>query len=273
MRTIAVAVAILSAVSQQAESKEEKKHGAFPDSRLITAAHGVQLNSWANQTGGLDQKWKLCYSSFTMSKTSPAEFHRRCDEYKPTVTVAHNSGGRQGKCDGVRPGPKGESWPCSPIDPKTSCNGHCSSDASACTGSINTNRSGSPCGPSNPGNFIFGGFADASWGGGVWAGTKACFIFGLGPGKPERFGPIGNHQEFQSLNPDYWPAWGRSGDLFMGVGGPPGSGGYCRQGDTYAGSPKQICGTDDRDGTEWGETQLEVWRLADAPAQPERTLV
>ena len=61
---------------------------AFPESRLISPAQGAQLNSWANQL--TDRKWALCYTSFTMGKTA-AEFHKRCDQYKPTFTVAHNS--------------------------------------------------------------------------------------------------------------------------------------------------------------------------------------
>ena len=62
--------------------------GAFPESRLISPVQGAQLNGWANQTAG--RRWELCYTSFTMNKTA-AEFHKRCDKYKPTVTVAHNS--------------------------------------------------------------------------------------------------------------------------------------------------------------------------------------
>ena len=61
---------------------------AFPESCLISPAHGARLNGWANQTAG--QRWQLCYTSFTMSKTAAA-FHASCDQYKPTVTVAHNS--------------------------------------------------------------------------------------------------------------------------------------------------------------------------------------
>ena len=61
---------------------------AFPESRLVNLAQGAQLNTWANQT--VDQRWELCYSSFGMNKTVE-EFHRRCDQFKPTITVAHNS--------------------------------------------------------------------------------------------------------------------------------------------------------------------------------------
>ena len=62
--------------------------GAFPESQLVSPAQGVQLNAWAEQT--VDQRWELCYTSFGMNRTA-AEFHRRCDQFKPTITVARNS--------------------------------------------------------------------------------------------------------------------------------------------------------------------------------------
>jgi hypothetical protein len=110
---------------------------AFPESRLITPVQGVLLNTWANQTVG--RKWKLCYTSFTMSKASPAEFHKGCDQYKPTVAVAHNSGGRGvcGKC---------------PRDAPRGCRGSCSISGADCW------PISSPCGSTNKGNFTFGGF-------------------------------------------------------------------------------------------------------------------
>jgi hypothetical protein len=61
---------------------------AFPGSGLISPAQGVRLNDWANQTAG--RMWELCYTTSTMAQTA-AEFHKRCDGYKPTVTVARNS--------------------------------------------------------------------------------------------------------------------------------------------------------------------------------------
>eukprot|EP01043_Picozoa_sp_COSAG02_P065914 COSAG02_NODE_10093_length_2025_cov_2.793354_2_plen_209_part_00 len=116
---------------------------AFPASRLITPAQGELLNTWAKQTAG--QQWELCYTSFTMSKDSPAEFHRRCDQYKPTVAVARNSGGR-GICNKC----------ARDCDPKP-CNpcrggGECSISGADCF------PVGSPCGATNKGNFTFGGF-------------------------------------------------------------------------------------------------------------------
>ena len=53
---------------------------------MIAPAHGALLNSWANRTA--EQTCKLCYTTFTMSKTSPAEFHKSCDQYKPTFTAS-----------------------------------------------------------------------------------------------------------------------------------------------------------------------------------------
>ena len=68
----------------------------------------------------------------------------------------------------------------------------------------------------------------------------------------------------QWVDPDLWPVWGYNGqgsqDLTigdLGGGGPPGSyGSYCNSGATYK-SPDAVqwCG-----GTDWGETDVEVWR-------------
>ena len=60
----------------------------FPETQIVTPEWGALLNGWAKQPAG--QKWALCYSSDTMDKTA-TEFHKRCDQYTPTVTVAHNS--------------------------------------------------------------------------------------------------------------------------------------------------------------------------------------
>jgi len=238
---------------------------AFPESRLITPAQGALLNSWANSSN----TWKLCYTTFTMDKTSPAVYHKNCDKYKPTVTVVHNTGGRPGRCKGV--------WnyqdqldfpsPCSPIGSNCSdpvggpgqtgdcpsgghgygqCAGQCSFDDSACP------VAGPPCGPTNPGNFTFGGYADATWSGDrVSKGTPACFIFGLGPDEPVHYG-----QSSQWASTSDWPAWdqlwigGTSQFNPTGAGGPPGTYGSC------SGPHPLQCGGDGN----WGETELEVWR-------------
>ena len=70
----------------------------FHGSKIIDHEWGMALDSWmdpkvvpAAPGYGGEVYWKLCYSSDTMDKTSPAEFHRRCDQYNKTVTVAHNT--------------------------------------------------------------------------------------------------------------------------------------------------------------------------------------
>jgi len=241
---------------------------AFPDSRLITQAHGDLINSWAKVAEG--QKWELCCSTDD-GCDRVNKFHEGCDGYKPTVSVARNSGGRPGKCSGLCYEPRREIWgecfvvgaPCVGLD--ATCGAECSNvyGDSDCT-------IGEPCGPSNPGNFTFGGFADTEWNGRTYGGTDASFIFGLGPEEPERFGPTGKDTNFVISSQQQWPTFG-GGDLMMGLGGLNNDGGYnnpvgasgakCNQGSTYTGSPDQICGAS---GDKlWGETELEVWRLAD----------
>ena len=139
----------------------------FPESRLISAAHGAQLNEWANKSAG--QKWELCYTSFTMDKSSAAEFHSSCDQYTPTFSVAHNSGGKPGKCEGRCDDQDNDWQPCTPVGSDCSsatrgqgvCVGHCSSALGAVgTGgcSANGTASGTPC-PGPPKlNSTFGGF-------------------------------------------------------------------------------------------------------------------
>jgi hypothetical protein len=122
--------------------------------------------------------------------------------------------------------------------------------------------------------------ADASWNcfeqvrprgptGYCYAGTSASFIFSLAPEEPERFRPTGANTGYQSASRYLWPSWGFH-DLYLGSTGAPGANGYCDQGATFAGSPNQVCGGGlDRPGKCkglgcWGETQLEVWRLATA---------
>ena len=131
--------AIIAALVAAATATASPLLTPFPESRLIAPTQGELLNTWANSTG---QKWELCYTSFTMDKTSPAEFHRNCDQYKPTVTVARNSGGR-GVCNKCARVP----------DPgQPPCRGECSISGADCF------PVGSPCGATNKGNYTFGGF-------------------------------------------------------------------------------------------------------------------
>ena len=69
----------------------------------------------------------------------------------------------------------------------------------------------------------------------------------------------GEAHVYQCVGPTWWPVWGYNNDLYMGGAGPPGTGyAQCNQGTTYSGSPNQVCGGQ----YDWGETALEVWRLA-----------
>ena len=61
---------------------------AFPGSRIIASGQGRMINGWAGKSP--DHKWKLCYSSFTDVKTT-STFHKQCDSFSPTISVAHNS--------------------------------------------------------------------------------------------------------------------------------------------------------------------------------------
>ena len=157
------ALAALAATASALPAAPEANAGAgaalFPESRLITPAHAALLNSWAKEPA--EQTWKLCYTTFTMSKTSPAEFHKNCDQYKPTVTVAHNAGGRPGRCEArcefkfsssSNPPCKTIGSDCStPGDGPGTCAGQCSTSGGCA-------KIGEVCGPTNPGNFTFGGY-------------------------------------------------------------------------------------------------------------------
>jgi hypothetical protein len=104
-----------------------------------------------------------------MDKTSPAQFHKNCDQYAPTVTVAHNAGGPSGR--GVC---RFESQPGCSCRPPLQCipsQGNCVpctfSGCGTCdNGGDDCGPVGSSFGPENPGNFTFGGYADATWSGG-----------------------------------------------------------------------------------------------------------
>ena len=95
-----------------------------------------------------------------------------------------------------------------------------------------------------------------------WDRTSSSdWLFGLGPGPPQRFGPTGTDTHYQWVWRDEWPKWGVggggwSGDLAIGYGNPPGrSHGFCDQGNTYRGTEGEICGGNNN----WGATDFEVW--------------
>jgi hypothetical protein len=73
-----------------ADCAEDDRSPHFPVSRLITKAGGDNLDGWmpAKAKG---KRWSLCFSSFTDDATTPSTFHKQCDQYSPTLTVARNS--------------------------------------------------------------------------------------------------------------------------------------------------------------------------------------
>ena len=88
--------------------------------------------------------------------------------------------------------------------------------------------------------------------------SSSDWLFGLGPGPPQRFEPTGTDTAYQQVRADRWPRWGSGTDLFIGgsSGAPGGSGGECHyQGATYRGTDGEICGGDNN----WGATDVEVW--------------
>ena len=249
----------------------------FANSRLLTAANGAQLNRWSMQAVG--QKWVNCDSSFTMDKKNPASFHDACDQYNATFTVVHTAGVGKGICGDCIPSPGIAS----------TCIRQCSTDGTECGNGQRGKKAGEPCGTVNLGGDTFGGFADASWHTSSpsrpYVGTKDCFLYKLGP-KQERFGPTAKAKtdtakKYMYANPKHWPTFGSSGDLGFGrpslgqvynssthsCGGVnsyknESCGGGCSGGtvaSTYSASPNQVCGG----FKNWGETEMEVWRLAD----------
>ena len=91
--------------------------------------------------------------------------------------------------------------------------------------------------------------------------SSSDWLFGLWPGPPQRFEPTGANTGYQYSNPAYWPTWGGSSDdLCIGGGVEPGPGGKnsaCQQGNTYHGTPGEICGQDWAHRTD--ATDVEVW--------------
>ena len=86
--------------------------------------------------------------------------------------------------------------------------------------------------------------------------SSSDYLYRLSPGEPERYETIpGGDTRYQVAKPTYWPTFGDGSDLFIGYNGPPGTDGYCDQGQTYRGSPNAACGGE----RNWGHTDLEVW--------------
>ena len=80
-----------SCYNEQGKNKRGWEQGQhFPGSRLITAEWGDNLNGWMPpKVKG--KQWSLCFSSFTDDATTPSTFHKQCDQYDTTLTVARNS--------------------------------------------------------------------------------------------------------------------------------------------------------------------------------------
>ena len=101
--------------------------------------------------------------------------------------------------------------------------------------------------------------------------SSSSWLFGLGPGPPQRFEPTGTDTTYQFVKADEWPRWGPSSggarDDDLAIQTPGGSFGYCHQGGTYRGTDGEICGGD----LNWGATDVEVWYpIADRQLQGHR---
>ena len=103
--------------------------------------------------------------------------------------------------------------------------------------------------------------------------SSSDWLFGLWPGPPQRFEPLGTEysNQYQCVGADAWPSWGHN-DLSIGAswhepGGTYGfcapggtgiqnqDGKFCAQDVTYRGTDGEICGGDGS----WGKTDAEVW--------------
>ena len=103
-------------------------------------------------------------------------------------------------------------------------------------------QSGSPCYGDGP--YCVDRASSSSW------------LFGLGPGPPQRFEPTGTNTVYQQVRAGGWPQWGNE-DLVTGweSGAPGGTYARCFPGGTYRGTVGEICGGKGN----WGATDVEVW--------------
>eukprot|EP01043_Picozoa_sp_COSAG02_P034697 COSAG02_NODE_2441_length_8858_cov_31.570271_12_plen_408_part_00 len=63
---------------------------SFLGSRLIAPEWSGSLDTWM-PTSLKGKQWTQCFSSFIDDATTPSTFHKQCDEYDTTLTVARNS--------------------------------------------------------------------------------------------------------------------------------------------------------------------------------------
>jgi hypothetical protein len=212
----------------------------FPHSNIIvnTTWPGI-LNRWVEAAGAdeaevprsrAEQRWALCYSSFTDYAASPSVFHRQCDNYTTTLVVARNSLGYTFGGYAVR------SW---------SVDRCCAVEENKCIQPIVGHQI----------KYCY----DTS--------ATADFTFRLAPGGTQQFQPrLSPDLRYQYLKADIWPAWG-IGDLAIGHdGGHIGSESACclKKGYYTCTPTKQhggLCGSDKQARAgHWGQTDMEVWR-------------
>ena len=204
----------------------------FFENSDIIGPYAVAINEWISTRYGTvldrnvakNQHWVRCFSTFQHGHAHPQDFHALCDQYAKTVTIARNSAG-----------------------------------------------------------FLFGGYADRSWNrcpegdacyGGYDQSATRNFIFGLSETlangtvihQPTMHAPNGANNYYQADSPNIWPTWGRGADLSVGMLSVPGVEAYCDQlgpggtGHTYGARRKETCGAG---LSQWGQTDLEVWRRVD----------
>ena len=171
--------------------------------------------------------WIKCFDSST-DGLSNATFHSQCDRFDETVVVVRHG-----------PVPDGDGTWLQERSPRWV----------------------------EGADWVFGGYASGSWS--VEAccaanpdechSTQECyvtsasdsFIYGLAPGRPQVFAPFnkqgsGEGSRYLRASTNRWPTFGEY-DLVLGEFEPAypiaeGEGGYCWQGNTYAGGENEACG-------------------------------
>jgi hypothetical protein len=203
------------------------------------------------QQFGPNVVWERCFSSAEDDSSTPATFHRLCDPYDVTVSVAHNSLGY------TFGGFAEHSWgraACCADHPDT-----CLSNGCIDTTAVN--------------NFIFSLDGPAGTGPERFAPTGRSNNYQLAA--PTTFPQWGDGGQHDACDGAVAHNGCGNTDLCMGWNGPPAGDfgrplsdgtGHCRQGSTYEGTHNQVCGGD-ANWNERGETVLEVWRLVDALAR------
>lgn len=216
----------------------------FQGSKLITPEWATVLNEWVDLCGGShcpaaqEQKWALCYSSFTDDNQGPSAFHSQCGPFDVTLSIAHTS-------DNENAHPRNYTF----------------------GGFAMRSWNWTKC-CQTPHNWC-----DQTWQNGNCMDRTASgnFLFGLWPGPPIRVDPVQGHTNYQKVVQDRWQGWGGNLDSasasFQFGWGPTGNiaQGRCSGGGTYGtrSSVSRLCGMGESD---WGgETNIEVFRPIIAP--------